>query len=97
MIALCVLWTACHKASVCYSLQAAIGNSGRTDDELEHLSMVIEPRQRDSASLNSSKVRMYVWWGCALSMSQCAAVSTELVLSAWSCPEEPVYGVITVL
>ena len=39
-----------------YSLQAAIGNSGRTDDELEHLSTVIEPRQRDSASLNSAKV-----------------------------------------
>lgn len=41
-------------------LRAAIGNSGRTDDELEHLSMVIEPRQRDSASLNSSKTEEQV-------------------------------------
>ena len=39
--------------------QAAIGNSRRTDDELEQLSVVREPRQRDSSPYNTSKVSLF--------------------------------------
>ena len=41
---------------ISWPLQAAIGNSRRTDDELEQLSVVREPRQRDSSPYNSTKV-----------------------------------------
>ena len=74
-------------------VQAAIGNSRRTDDELEQLSIVREPRQRDSSPYNTSKVSLFARYMYTSYTANCWFFSHEHSLSVtlpqYSVPSRP--------